>query len=555
MRLLSTLFVLMISLVLPARSGDFTPSEDALRSMQAIGHSSLMSHIRFLSHDLLEGRAPGTRGDLLSQTYIASQMELIGLKPGAEDGSYFQQVPVISMTADPSMTFRISGDGSELLLEYRKDFVAVAGKQQEEISVKDAEIVFVGYGIDAPEQNWDDYKGVDVRGKILLMMNNDPAPDDPKEFAGKARLYYGRWTYKYEIAARKGAIGAIIIHTRESAGYGWNVVESSWSGEQFELGQDPSAATSLINGWTTLEATRRILEKAGVDYDELIASALDRSFKPVPLGVALSTSIKTRIRKVMTTNVLGLLPGSDPELKKEVVIYSAHYDHLGVGNPVAGDSIHNGALDNATGVSALLNIAAAFTYQQTPPRRSLLFAAVGAEESGLIGSKYYAEHPTFPPGRIAANINMDGLNIFGPTRDVIMVGLGKSSMDDVLKKVADWQGRVVKPDQFPEQGFFYRSDQFNFAKIGVPCMYLEAGMEYIGKPENFGKEMVEEYIQKHYHQPSDEIADDWVLTGAVEDVQLMYLVGHIVADQDAMPVWNKGDEFEAARKRALGKTE
>ncbi|MDH4069452.1 MAG: M28 family peptidase [Ignavibacteria bacterium] len=545
----------MISLVLPARSGDFTPSEDALRSMQAIGHSSLMSHIRFLSHDLLEGRAPGTRGDLLSQTYIASQMELIGLKPGAEDGSYFQQVPVISMTADPSMTFRISGDGSELLLEYRKDFVAVAGKQQEEISVKDAEIVFVGYGIDAPEQNWDDYKGVDVRGKILLMMNNDPAPDDPKEFAGKARLYYGRWTYKYEIAARKGAIGAIIIHTRESAGYGWNVVESSWSGEQFELGQDPSAATSLINGWTTLEATRRILEKAGVDYDELIASALDRSFKPVPLGVALSTSIKTRIRKVMTTNVLGLLPGSDPELKKEVVIYSAHYDHLGVGNPVAGDSIHNGALDNATGVSALLNIAAAFTYQQTPPRRSLLFAAVGAEESGLIGSKYYAEHPTFPPGRIAANINMDGLNIFGPTRDVIMVGLGKSSMDDVLKKVADWQGRVVKPDQFPEQGFFYRSDQFNFAKIGVPCMYLEAGMEYIGKPENFGKEMVEEYIQKHYHQPSDEIADDWVLTGAVEDVQLMYLVGHIVADQDAMPVWNKGDEFEAARKRALGKTE
>lgn len=552
MRPLSTLFLLMIIQVLPARSGDFTPSDDALRSMKAIGHSSLMSHIRFLSHDLLEGRAPGTRGDLLSQTYIASQMELIGLKPGGENGTYFQQVPVISMTADPSMNLRIAGGGSDLRLEYRKDFVAVAGKQQEEVGVQEAEIVFVGYGIDAPEQNWDDYKGVDVTGKILLMMNNDPAPDDPNEFAGTARLYYGRWTYKYEIAGKKGAAGAIIIHTRESAGYGWNVVESSWSGEQFELGQDPSAASTLVNGWTTLEATKRILEKSGIDYDELIASARDRSFKPVPLGVTLSTSIRTRIRKVMTTNILGLLPGSDPELKNQVVVYSAHYDHLGIGNPVEGDSIHNGALDNSTGVSALLNIAAAFTYQQVPSRRSILFAAVGAEESGLIGSKYYAEHPTFPPGRIAANINIDGLNIFGPTRDVIMVGLGKSSMDDVLKRVAGWQGRVVKPDQFPEQGFFYRSDQFNFAKIGVPCMYLEAGMEYIGKPETFGKEMVEEYIQKHYHQPSDEIGDDWVLSGAVEDVQLMYLVGHTVADQDAMPEWNKGDEFEAARKRALG---
>ena len=546
-----SLVVLSIMLYNTLPAGDFKPTEDAAHAMEAIAPSSLMSHIRFLSHDLLEGRAPGTRGDELSRTYVASQMELIGLKPGASDGSWFQPVPILSMTADPSMTITVSRGGKELSFKYRSDFIAIAGSQAPMVELKDAELVFVGYGIDAPEQRWDDYKGVDLRGKVLLMLNNDPSPDDPNEFAGKARLYYGRWTYKYEIAGKKGAAGALIIHTRESAGYGWNVVESSWSGEQFELEKQPGTAAAQMNGWTTIEATRKILELAGKDYDALVASAQDRSFKPVPLGVTVSTTITTRIRKVMTTNVLGLLPGSDPKLKDEIVVYTAHYDHLGVGNVVDGDSIYNGALDNASGVSAMLNIAASFTYQKELPRRTILFIAIAAEESGLIGSKYYSERPTFHPGKIAANINIDGINIFGKTRDVIMVGSGKSSIDHVLKDVAGWQGRIVKPDQFPEQGFFYRSDQFNFAKIGVPCLYMDPGVEYIGKPPDFGKQMVEEYIQKNYHQPSDEVGD-WDLSGAVEDIRLLYLVGYTVANSNDMPSWNKGDEFEGARLRALG---
>ena len=550
-------FLVLFSTVLlttPGMSGDtFMPSDDATAAMQAITPSSLISHVRFLSHNLLEGRAPGTRGDVLARTYIASQMELLGLMPGAADGSFFQRVPILSMTADPAMALNISAKGKSISLKYRQDFIAVAGVQQPTVEIKDAEIVFVGYGIVAPEQGWDDYKGMDVRGKILLMMNNDPSTGDSTFFGGKRRLYYGRWTYKYQIAATKGAAGAIVIHTTESAGYGWNVVESSWSGEQFKLAQRDDAVATSMNAWTTLDATKQILELAGKNYETLVNSALEKSFKPGPLGVTLSTKIKTSMKGVETTNVLGLLPGADPARKDEVVIYTAHYDHLGMGKPIDGDSIYNGALDNATGVSAILNVARVFTGMKQKPARSILFAAVGGEEAGLIGSQFYSENPTFPAGKIAANINIDGINIFGKTRDIIMVGLGKSSIDGVLKSVAAWQGRLVKPDQFPEMGFFYRSDQFNFAKIGVPCMYLDSGIDYVGKPADFGKKKVEEYIDKHYHQPSDEIAPDWNLSGGVEDVQLMYLVGLTVANDAMMPAWNKGDEFEAARKKAKEK--
>jgi len=533
-------------------AGEFIPSQDVVKAMNAVTPYSLMSHVRFLSDDLFEGRAPGTRGDVLARSYIATQMEMLGLQPGAQDGSYFQRVPILSMTADPSTKLTVKGKGETLDLIYRTDFVGVAGVQEPQVELIDAEMVFVGYGIVAPEQGWDDYKGVDVRGKVLLMLNNDPSPDDPKIFGGKTRQYYGRWTYKFEIAARKGAAGAVVIHTTESAGYGWNVVESSWSGEQFELAQKPGTPATRLNAWTTFETTKRILAMGGKSYEELYGSAQEKSFKPVPLGVTLSTVIQTTLRSVETTNVLGLLPGSDPKLKDEVVIFTGHYDHLGVGKSIDGDSIYNGALDNATGVSAILNIARAFTSLNERPRRSILFAAVGAEESGLIGSQYYAEDPTFPPGKIAANINIDGTNIFGRTHDIIMVGLGKSSLDQVLKNVAAWQGRKVKPDQFPEQGFFYRSDQFNFAKIGVPCMYLDPGIDYVGKPADFGKKKVEEYIEKNYHQPSDEIGSDWDLSGGVEDVKLIFLVGLQTANDEAMPAWNKGDEFEGARLKALG---
>lgn len=536
-----------------AQQKAFIPPKEAREAMELLRPSSLMGHIRFLADDALEGRAPGTRGDRLAQAYIASQMEGLGLQPGGDSGTYFQHFPVLSLTVDPSLTVTITSRNQSMTLQYGSEFVGAPGKQQQHIEVRDAEIVFVGYGIVAPEQKWDDYKGTDVRGKVLLFLNDDPPSDDPKFFGGKGRTYYGRWTYKFEIAAQKGAAGAIVIHTRESAGYGWNVVENSWTGEQFELEQRPEATATLFNGWTSQAATERMLAMTGYSLSDLMKRAARRSFKPIPLGLRLTTSFHTTIKRSATANVIGVLPGSDPALKNEAIIITAHFDHLGITKPVNGDSINNGALDNATGVSALLEIARIFTSMPERPRRSIVFAAVGAEESGTLGSQYYVENPTFPLAKIAANINIDGLNIFGRTTDIVMIGLGKSTIDSTLIAVASWQGRTVKPDQFPEQGSFYRSDQFNFARVGIPCMYLDGGVEYIGKPADYAKLKVDEYIAKHYHQPSDEIHADWDLSGAVEDVQLMFLVAGELANAAEMPRWNKGDEFEAARLRTLGK--
>jgi Zn-dependent M28 family amino/carboxypeptidase len=536
-----------------AQQSRYRPPAEAHAVLKLVTPNSLMGHIRFLSHDLLEGRAPGTRGDRLAQAYIASQMEALGLQPGGDKGTYVQPFPVLSLTADPSLAVTIASKNASLTLQYGSEFVGAAGRQQPTVEVRDAELVFVGYGIAAPEQKWDDYKGTDVRGKVLLFLNDDPPSDDPTFFGGKGRTYYGRWTYKFEIAAQKGAAGAIVIHTTESAGYGWNVVQNSWTGEQFELQQKPDAATTLLNGWTSKAATEKLLAMAGHRLDDLMKRAASRSFRPIPLGLRVSTTIHTTIKQSETANVIGVLPGSDPVLKNEAIIFTAHFDHLGITKPVRGDSINNGALDNATGVSALLEIARMFASMPERPRRSIVFAAVGAEESGILGSQYYVENPTFPLPKIAANINIDGLNIFGRTRDVVMIGLGKSTIDSTLEAVASWQGRTVKPDQFPERGSFYRSDQFKFARAGIPCMYLNGGVEYLGKPADFAKKKVDEYIAKHYHQPSDEIHDDWDLSGAVEDVHLMFLVANELANAAGMPRWNTGDEFEAARLQTLGK--
>ncbi len=551
--ILTTICAIMLLFVQSNGQQAYQPPSDAAEALKSVTPQSLLSHVRFLSHDLLEGRAPGTRGDLLTQNYIATQMQLLGLQPGGEKGSYTQRVPIVAMKTDKSVTLNLSANGSIAQLNFGPDFIIFPGNQETEVSVKDAEIVFVGYGIVAPEQQWDDYKDVDVSGKILLMMNNDPSTDDKAFFGGKARTYYGRWTYKYEIAAKKGAAGAIVIHTTESAGYGWNVVESSWSGERFELSQKPGIPRLAFKAWTSQDATQKIMTMAGKNLAQLVADAETREFKPVPLGVKLFTTLKTSKRNVETANVLGVLPGSDPSLKEEAIIFTAHHDHFGIGKPIDGDSIYNGALDNATGTSAVLGLARMYSALPRAPKRTMIFATVAAEEYGLIGSQYYAENPTVPPARLAANINIDGLNIFGRTKDIIMVGLGKSSIDNTLKSVAAWQGREVKPDQFPEQGSFYRSDQFNFAKIGVPCMYLDAGIEYIGKPADFGKKKVDEYISKNYHQPSDEVEADWELSGAVEDLQLMFLVGLTLANNPEMPAWNKGDEFEGIRLQALQK--
>jgi Peptidase family M28/PA domain len=532
-----------------APTTSITPAEKA--AAQAITEDVLRGHVRFLGSDLLEGRAPASRGDLLAQQYVQAQMESIGLEPGAPEGGWLQKVPLVGIVG--KVPEKLSLAKGERNLEFKKmdDYVAFSGTQKPESRVEKAEIVFVGYGIVAPEYQWDDYKDVDVKGKVLLMMNNDPE-DDPKLFAGKTRLWYGRWDYKYMIAAQKGAVGAFIIHTQPSAGYPWQVVQTSWSGERFEL---PYAGEPRveIKGWFTEDASKKIASLGGQDLDRLREAARNRDFRPVPLGVESSMRIENAVQTKDSANVIGKLPGGDPKLSGEAVVYTAHHDHLGMkGDAKPGeDAIYNGALDNASGVAAMLAIARAFGELPKEPRRTIFFASVTAEEQGLLGSEYLAKHPPIPPGRIAANINIDGVNIFGRTKDLTMIGFGKSSLDPIVVSLAKTQGRVVKPDQFPDRGFFYRSDQFNLAKEGVPAAYFDSGTEVIGKPTGWGKQRIEEWEEKDYHQPSDELTNDWNLSGAVEDARLDFWLGVRVANADRMPEWNKGDEFEAARKKAL----
>jgi len=544
------LFLLLAFWAVPAlaqRTPLVTASEKS--AADAIVPDVLRAHVRFLSHDLLEGRGPGTRGDALAQAYIASQFEALGLKPAGPDGSYFQRFDLMGITSHPKgMTFRAPQGTAEL--KFHEDFIAVSGVQAPEAKLEESELVFVGYGIQAPEYAWDDFKGMDLRGKTLLILNNDPE-DDPTLFAGRARLWYGRWDYKYEQAAKVGAAGAIILHTTPSAGYPWQVVQTSWTGEQFEL---PAAEgpRMQVKAWATEAATRRVLQLAGKDLDALQAAARTRDFRPVPLGVKVSTRFTSEVRRRPTANVLAMLPGSDTKLAREVVLYSAHHDHLGMKEGRAGeDIIYNGALDNAAGVAAMLAVAQAFRDLPQPPRRSILFAAVAAEEQGLLGSQYLAEHPPVPAGRVAANINIDGANIHGRTRDLTVIGLGKSSLDAIITGLAKTQGRVVKADQLSDRGFFYRSDQFNFAKQGIPAAYFGSGMDFVGRPEGWGKQQREAWEAKHYHQPSDELRPEWDFSGAVEDVRLFFLLGAHVARTPELPRWNKGDEFEAARQQAL----
>jgi Zn-dependent M28 family amino/carboxypeptidase len=508
----------------------------------------IKGHIRFLASDLLEGRGPATRGDRLAQAYIAAQMEALGLSPGAPGGGFLQPFDIVGVTSRSPQTIALLRGDRRLELRHLDDFVVFSGVQTPEARLENAEIVFVGYGIVAPEFQWDDYKGADLKGKVLLMMNNDPE-DDPGLFAGKTRLYYGRWDYKYEMAARAGAAGAIIIHTEPSAGYKWQVVQSSWSGEQFDVPHQGGPQLP-VKAWATEEASRRLCQLAGQDMTSLLASARKRDFRPLALGVTLSLTLRNEVSRKQTANVIGRLVGNDPLLSKEAVLYSSHHDHLGIGQG-QGDTIHNGAMDNASGVAAMLVLAEAFQALKRKPARTLYFAAVAAEEQGLLGSAYLAAHPPVEPGRLAANVNIDGINIWGRTKDITMIGLGKSNLDDWIKALLATQGRHVVPDQFPDKGFFYRSDQFSLAKIGVPAAYFEAGTEVIGKPAGWGKQAQQEFEDKHYHQPSDELREDWNFDGAIEDVQLFFYLGLKVANSQRMPAWKPGDEFEAARKEAL----
>ncbi len=535
-------------------SPGLVPQEVSRMVESYIDEPSLRAHTRFLADDLLEGRGPGSRGDRITQRYLATEFESHGFSPAGEEAGWYQRVPLVGVrTYPPEQIHFRKGDRSLSLIRHEQ-FVFTSGTPRQEVGFEDAELVFVGYGIQAPEYAWDDYKGADLRGKVLLMMNNDPA-DDPELFAGKRRLYYGRWDYKYLAAARQGAVGAILIHTDESAGYPFQVVQTSWSGEEFELAQQDLPQMEL-RGWMTEAASRDLVRFAGYDLDELRALAESRDFRPLPLDTRLSLKMKCDVRQQETGNVLARMEGSDPRLRHEVVVFMAHHDHLGMAaeRDETGDHIYNGAVDNASGTAALLAIAeacGALAKAGQRPRRSVLFAAVGAEEQGLLGSQYFAEHPTIPPGRMAAVINIDGVNILGRSFDVNVIGLGKSSLDGVVRRVAESQRRTVVPDLFPDRGYYYRSDQFSLAKIGVPGVYLHGGVEIEGQPEGWGRQQKEDWIRSAYHQPSDEYRDDWDLRGAVEDVRLLFYTGWLVANQEAMPQWMPGDEFEAARREAL----
>jgi len=534
----------------PTSAASSPISPEAKTAATQITGDYLRDQITRFSSDEFEGRGPATAGDIKARDYLVEQLKSIGFEPGGPNGSWQQTFDVVGVQAHMPKQWTFRKDGKTASFNWWDQYIAGSGVQNLQGSVKNAEVVFVGYGIQAPEYGWDDFKGKDLKGKVLLMLNNDP-DWDPNLFAGKTRLYYGRWVYKYESAARQGAAGAIIIHTTPSAGYPFQVVQTSWSGQQVELPAEKEPRVQ-VKAWMTEDASRQLVALAGQDLDKLIESAKSKDFQPVPLGITTSMDFKNTLKRSSTGNVYGVLKGSDPKLRDEYVIYSAHHDHLGIGAPDAnGDKIYNGAMDNASGVAQLLAMAKAFKALPTPPRRSVMMLFVAAEEQGLLGSKYYAEHPSVPPGKIAANINFDGGNIWGRARDIVYVGKGKSTLDDYVAGIARAQDRVVTPDQFPDRGHFYRSDQFSFAKIGVPALYLDTGTDFVGKPAGWGKEQHELYEQKSYHQPSDEISPSWNFDGMIEDAQLGFYVGLNVANADQMPGWVPGDEFEAARKAAL----
>jgi Zn-dependent M28 family amino/carboxypeptidase len=527
-------------------------------AFDSITANDIMQHTKALSADEYEGRGPGTRGEELTVKYLTEQYQRIGLKPGNPDGTYVQKVPLVGFTATATASFTVGG--KQLNLTFPTDYVAVSRRFVPESKVENSDMVFVGYGVAAPEYGWDDYKGLDVRGKTIVMLINDPQVPDPsdasklddKMFKGKAMTYYGRWTYKYEIAAQKGAAAAIIIHETGPAGYPYEVVSGSWSRENFDIQKpDKNMGRAAVESWITTDRAKELFTASGQDFDALKKAALSKDFKPVALNAKANMTVKNTLREINSNNVIGKLEGADPTLKNEYVIYTAHWDHLGRDPKLTGDQIFNGALDNASGTATLLEIAEAFTKLATPPKRSILFLAVTAEEKGLLGAKYYAENPLYPLNKTLANINKDGVNQWGRTTDITMVGDDNSTLIDLLREAASAQRRAVNPDPESEKGFYYRSDHFEFAKQGVPALYTNSGISYEGKDAAFSKQKRDEYTTKDYHKVSDEIKPDWDLTGAVDDAQLLTMIGYRVAQGDKYPEWKAGSEFKAKRDEMM----
>jgi len=528
-------------------------------ALDSVNADDLLRHIKALSSDEYEGRGPGTKGEELTVKYITEQFQRLGLKPGNPDGTFVQKVPLAGFRAEPEATLKAGG--KEMKLENLKDYVAVSRRYEPQVNVDDSDVVFVGYGVTAPEYGWDDYKGVDVKGKTIVMLINDPAVPDPadpskldeKTFKGKAMTYYGRWTYKYEEATRRGAAAAIIVHEPGPAGYPFEVVSGSWGRENFDIvSPDKNAGRVGVESWITLDRAKELFASSGQDFDALHKAATTKEFKPVALNAKATFHIKNTLRTIDSQNVVAKLEGSDAALKNEYVVYSAHWDHLGRDDKAQGDGIYNGAIDNASGVAQVLELAEGFTKLPTPPKRSVIFLMVTAEEKGLLGAKYYAEHPLYPAAKTLANINIDGANQWGRTSDIVIVGDGNSTLDDLTRQVAAMQGRTVKPDPETEKGLYYRSDHFEFAKVGVPALYADTGTDYVGKSPDFSKQKRDEYTEKDYHKPTDEIKPDWDLSGAVEDAQLLLTIGHMVLQADKYPEWKPGTEFKALRDKSLG---
>ena len=523
----------------------------------AINESQLRAHIKFLSDDRLEGRGTGARGGELAALYVAEQFEAMGLKGAGAKGSFWQPVSLVGVKADPKTELRVKGQDRSEVFKFADDFVAFTGAQTERVNVN-ADFVFVGYGIDAPEQKWNDYKGPaeDYRGKVLVMLVNDPPATsaEPNLFGGRALTYYGRWTYKYEEAARRGAVGAILLHTSESAGYPWSVVRTSNGSWRFDIarGGGDKSPYLQVRSWMTDEAAHRMMRLAGLNLDELRRQAATRDFKPVKLGLTASLDLNSELKRVEAPNVVAILPGRDPKLRDEYVVFSAHWDHFGIGAPDKnGDTIYNGALDNASGVASVLEIARALSSLPAAekPRRSILFLIPTAEEQGLLGSEWYSRHPLVPIAKTAANVNLDSMNILGPTHDFVALGAERSTMKAIVDQIARERGLAISPDPRPEQGSFYRSDHFPFAKVGVPSISFKEGDEYIGHPKGWGEKKFREYNEAHYHQPSDEYSDDWDFRGMIQEADFAMTIGRRVADANTMPKFNPGDEFAKNSKR------
>jgi Zn-dependent M28 family amino/carboxypeptidase len=521
----------------------------AYAAMETISPDRIRAQVRFLSHDLLEGRGTGQRGGDVAAEYIATQFALYGLKPAGANGSYLQKVPMVGITPDPATTFAfVAPDGKTSALKPLDQYVAYDQTQQAQSDI-DAPIVFVGYGISAPEFNWDDYKGVDVKGKVLLMLVNEPPSNDPKFFKGAALTYYGRWTYKYEEAARRGALGAILIHRTDMASYGWDVVRNSNSGEKSYLELDGSPKLKAA-AWVQLDVAKALVGGSGQDLEKLLQDAQSRDFHPVSLPVKLQAHMVSKIRPFASNNVLGVLPGADAALKDEAVMYTAHYDHLGIRPDMPGDNIYNGANDNATGCGILLEIARAFAQASEKPRRSLLFAAVTAEEQGLLGSEYLGKHPPFSAAKISLDLNFDDVPPLGSPEEVEVSGAERTNFYPAVEATAREFKLAIRPDAHPEAGHYYRSDHFSLARVGIPSFSVNEGIKYRGHDEAWGLQQDQEYNEKHYHQPSDEYHPEMDFTGDATMARFGFVLGWQAASQAKLVGWFPGDEFEAARRQS-----